>query len=111
MLRKRWETHQLQGVIPIWHKNHFQQKRKNSNQILRIRNSSYGSTEIVIIVKKTEMRITLQRDDMNSSKVNVKKDEPWYILGTHVIKTILVLESTRLFIGQLKCAALYKQFV
>ena len=49
------------------------------------------------------MRITLQRDDMNSSKVNVKKDEPWYILGTHVIKTILVLESTRLFIGQLKC--------
>lgn len=48
------------------------------------------------------MRITLQCDDMNSSKVNVKKDEPWYILGTHVIKTILVLESTRLFIGILK---------
>lgn len=48
------------------------------------------------------MRITLQRDDMNSSKVNVKKDEPWHILGTHVIKTILVLESTRLFIGILK---------
>ena len=48
------------------------------------------------------MRITLQRDDMNSSKVNVKKDEPWYILGNHVIKTILVLESTRLFIGILK---------
>ena len=88
MLRKRWETHQLQGVgreLSRYDKNHFQQKRKNSNQILRIWNSSYRSTEIVIVVKKTEMRITLQRDDMNSSKVTVKKDEPWYILGTHVI--------------------------